>query len=265
MMARLGDFTRDTVMNLADRAGHHCAYPGCLRPTSVRSRDGAGAVNIGIASHLIAASLNGPRPLEDYPGVTWEQVRCAENGIWLCPGHAVLIDRDIRWHSRERLQGWQREAEERRAEAMDYGDRQRVYASPAEVAARARLFWAAVRDVLPTIPFMMGGTARADQVRRIRDLVRSLYHFPPDHPWNGQAPELVLLQRKIIEDLHGFACLLEDPTRFWRDDDAVFRPVDTEANQEAALRLDVLWADIGRVSEWAQGIVYYGPQRRGGL
>jgi hypothetical protein len=260
-MGRPGDFTAKTVGLLAARTGHHCAYPGCDVGTSIPSRDGSGAITIGEAAHIASGSSNGPRSWSDYEDITWEQVRCAENGVWLCAIHAHIIDRDILFHPRERLLQWQQDAEEQAAQGRIYGQSLDAVAPPYVVAPRARAFAKAVSVVLPAFAFRMGGQIRSEQVQAIRHLLQSFYPFLPDHTMHGQEPRLVRLQHKVIEDLDAFAAIFDDRTKFWRDNFGVFLVADRnpETISEADRRLELLWQDVNHISKrWGQGHGYYG-------
>lgn len=266
-MSRPGDFSRATVFDIAARTGFHCAYPCCGRSTIVLSRDGLGAVLIGQAAHIVAASENGPRRWADNPDITIEQIRCADNGIWLCPNHAVLIDRDIAFHSVERLQHWQKAAEENNAQSQNYGRQHAVSVPPHVVTPRARAFYSAVQAVLPRSHISTRPTTtRFSDVQAMRKLIGELWTFHPDHPMHGEHPELVLLQRKMIEDLSVLASLLDDQNRFWRNEFDYLAANDQATADEADRRLGVLWEDLRLISDrWIQGQAYYGPPSPGGL
>lgn len=84
------DFTQATVMRLAKRVGFKCSNPECRKPTSGPGADG-GAVNLGVAAHITAASPGGPR----YDAHKMEEGRrAADNGIWLCQQCSRLVDAD---------------------------------------------------------------------------------------------------------------------------------------------------------------------------
>ncbi len=69
-----------------------------------------GVVNVGVASHITAASPDGPR----YdPSLTPEQRRHQSNGIWLCQNHGKLVDSDSGHFTVEKLREWKRQAEHR--------------------------------------------------------------------------------------------------------------------------------------------------------
>lgn len=58
------NFSPDTKLELAKRAGFHCSYPTCLVPTTGPTVDDEGndsAAGIAIAAHIYPASKNGPR------------------------------------------------------------------------------------------------------------------------------------------------------------------------------------------------------------
>ncbi|WP_306623897.1 MULTISPECIES: NACHT domain-containing protein [Agrobacterium] len=69
-----------------------------------------GIVTIGVAAHICAASMGGPR----YDlAQSKEERRGKENGIWLCQNCGRLIDADPLQFSKERLHEWKRTAQER--------------------------------------------------------------------------------------------------------------------------------------------------------
>lgn len=108
-MAR-DDFSAATRKLIAQRAGYVCAYPQCLAFTTGPSADTTRSVDVGVAAHITAASVNGPR----YDAsLTAEQRQAAENGIWMCSTHAALIDRDVEQYTTDKLIDWKQEAEER--------------------------------------------------------------------------------------------------------------------------------------------------------
>lgn len=112
------DFPVGTKELLARRVGAVCSNPECRQPTSGPQVDKAGAVNVGVAAHVSAASAGGPR----YdPTLTPEQRRDSSNGIWLCQTCAKLIDSDIRRYSNTVLEAWKRAAEHAAAQALARG------------------------------------------------------------------------------------------------------------------------------------------------
>jgi hypothetical protein len=86
------DFNSKDIPKLAARAGYICSNPYCNTMTIGPSEaDEELKANIGIAAHIHAASLRGPR----YEGNQKSEDRASiENGIWLCANCAALIDKN---------------------------------------------------------------------------------------------------------------------------------------------------------------------------
>jgi hypothetical protein len=100
----------------AKRAGHRCANPGCRQPTSGPQDSPAGAINVGVAAHITAASIGFARY---NPNFTPEQRASADNGIWLCQTCAKLIDNDEVHYDIDRVRNWKRGAEEGAKRALE--------------------------------------------------------------------------------------------------------------------------------------------------
>jgi hypothetical protein len=66
------------------------------------------SLSTGRASHISAASENGPR---FDPSLTPEQRRSIKNGIWLCTVHADIVDKDFNLYSVEELLRWKQATE----------------------------------------------------------------------------------------------------------------------------------------------------------
>ena len=110
------DFTTVTKDLLAKRVGFKCSNPGCRQPTSGPQADPSGAVNIGVAAHITAASPDGPR----YDAaLTPEQRRAADNGIWLCQTDAKLVDNDAVRYTVDGLRAWKARAGEAAARELE--------------------------------------------------------------------------------------------------------------------------------------------------
>jgi len=106
-MAR-DDFPRAVVDILAKRVGVRCSNPLCRKLTTGPRSEEARIVNIGVAAHVTAASVGGPR----YDtSLTSEQRQSIENGIWLCQNCAKLIDNDPNRYTIELLRRWRKDAE----------------------------------------------------------------------------------------------------------------------------------------------------------
>lgn len=101
---------------LAKRVRHECSNPDCRKPTSGPQEDPLKAINIGVASHISAASPNGPR-FDASLGP--EQRAAIDNGIWLCQNCGKLVDNDAIRYPVELLRSWKTLAEYRAARALE--------------------------------------------------------------------------------------------------------------------------------------------------
>lgn len=116
------DFRQSTKNTLARRVGYLCSNPNCRRHTIGPAAGHPGSTNIGIAAHITAASVGGPRYDET---LTRDERRSADNGIWCCQNCAHLVDADDSAYSEETLRSWKRAAESRAAS--------NIAAAPADV------------------------------------------------------------------------------------------------------------------------------------
>ena len=109
-MAR-DEFDKKTKETLAKRVGFQCSNPDCPNHATIGPGLAEDAtINLGEAAHICAASPGGPR----YdPAMTVKQRTGIANGIWLCQRCAGLIDRDERQYTRELLENWKQQAEQR--------------------------------------------------------------------------------------------------------------------------------------------------------
>lgn len=112
------DFSTATKELLARRVGYVCSNPSCRQATSGPQADPSGAVNLGVAAHISAASPGGPRYEEE---LSAEQRSDSSNGIWLCQTCAKMIDNDPIRFKRSVLEGWKRAAERAAAVALTQG------------------------------------------------------------------------------------------------------------------------------------------------
>ncbi len=89
---KTGDFKAQTKQKLAERAGFICSNPSCYRVTiGPCVNNPHSSTKVGEAAHICAASPGGPR----YDmSQTEAQRRGIDNGIWLCPSCASLIDKN---------------------------------------------------------------------------------------------------------------------------------------------------------------------------
>ena len=104
------DFSKQAITEIAKGVGYRCSNPKCARQTVGANAAQDGVITIGVAAHICAASLGGPR----YdPTQTREARRARENGIWLCQSCGRLVDVDSEKFTVELLNGWKREAQNR--------------------------------------------------------------------------------------------------------------------------------------------------------
>lgn len=103
------DFSLATKELLANRVGRKCSNPSCRKLTCGANVASDKITNIGVASHICAASKGGPRYDES---MTPEERKSFENGIWLCQSCSKLIDTDTIRYTKEVLIAWKKVAEE---------------------------------------------------------------------------------------------------------------------------------------------------------
>jgi hypothetical protein len=110
------DFPLKVVDILAKRVGMRCSNPGCQLPTSGPCDESTKSVNVGVAAHITAASLGGPR---FDPNLSREERSSIENGIWLCQTCSKLIDNDTIRYTINSLRNWKRDAEKAARNAIE--------------------------------------------------------------------------------------------------------------------------------------------------
>jgi hypothetical protein len=104
------EFSAGVKAVLANRAGYRCSRPACRALTVGPSDQQPDAwTNVGVASHITAASPSGPR---FDPQISSEERSSAANGIWLCQTHAKEIDDDTVQFTTTVLKAWKRAAEQ---------------------------------------------------------------------------------------------------------------------------------------------------------
>jgi len=117
MMPRMRDaFPLPAKELLAKRVGHRCSNPSCRQPTSGPQEDPQKAINIGVAAHISAASLGGPRYDES---LTQAERSAIDNGIWLCQTCGKLVDNDPTRYTAEVLLQWKGRSEKEAAKALE--------------------------------------------------------------------------------------------------------------------------------------------------
>ena len=110
------DFSLRTKDILAKRVGFLCSNPACNMPTVGPHSDDTKITNIGVAAHITAASIGGPR----YdPNCDEQQRSSVDNGLWLCQSFSKLIDSDLPKYSIEVLRDWKKNAEKNAGERLN--------------------------------------------------------------------------------------------------------------------------------------------------
>jgi hypothetical protein len=102
------DFPEPIKRRIAARAGYQCSRPECGASTAGPQLDSRGALNVGVAAHIHAASEGGPRFL---PEMSTEKRSGAENGVWLCQTCGKLVDNDPTRFTAAVLRDWKQKAE----------------------------------------------------------------------------------------------------------------------------------------------------------
>lgn len=102
------NFSNKVKETLAKRVAYRCSNPLCDRRTTGPAEEPSHTISIGVAAHITAASINGPR----YdPEISEELRKSVDNGIWLCQNCAKLIDSDCTIFSVQLLKEWKDRAE----------------------------------------------------------------------------------------------------------------------------------------------------------
>ncbi len=147
------NFSEPTKRLLAARVGHTCSFLDCGRLTIGPKKEAGEFQILGNACHITAASENGPR-YDD--SLTPGQRSHYDNGIWMCPNHARLIDNDDSNFTVEQLRQWKADAVARAAERLRSGTAAALVASRLYGVPRT-----------PSAAFV----GRADEIVQLRDVL----------------------------------------------------------------------------------------------
>lgn len=104
------EFSKETIRILRERVCGFCSNPDCEHPTTGPHADPTKATRIGVAAHITAAAIGGPRY---NPRLTPEERSDPDNGIWLCENCGRLIDADPMTYPEALIRSWRIEAERR--------------------------------------------------------------------------------------------------------------------------------------------------------
>jgi hypothetical protein len=117
------DFSPAMKEVLAKRVGFRCSNPACRQLTSGPQVDVTKAVNVGVASHITAASPGGPR----YDAsLTPDERSHPNNGVWLCQKCGKLVDNDAIRYTQPLLREWKSRAEGAAIREVEGGTIQRT-------------------------------------------------------------------------------------------------------------------------------------------
>ncbi len=102
------EFSEEVKRTVAARVANLCSRPGCHAATSGPQLDPTKSLNVGVASHITAASPGGPRY---NPALSSEERKSANNAIWLCQVCGKLVDNDTARFTEDELRRWKRSTE----------------------------------------------------------------------------------------------------------------------------------------------------------
>lgn len=165
----------------AQRVGYRCSNGGCQALTSGPSSDPKSALNLGVAAHITAASLGGPR---FDPSIDPPERSGYSNAIWLCQNCGKLVDNDPVRFTVDILRKWKIEAETR-ALALIGRSGLASQLGPDDL-------WKAVSPYLPS----QAGDAR------IGEIIRLTTDLMPDHSVRVEGREDVttFIVEPVIDD-----------------------------------------------------------------
>lgn len=105
------NFSKRTIDTLGKRVAFICSNPQCSKLTIGPSKENKlKSTTIGIAAHIRAAALGGPR----FDGsMSLEERASIDNGIWLCGNCSILIDKEWETYTPELLLHWKKSTEEK--------------------------------------------------------------------------------------------------------------------------------------------------------
>lgn len=105
---RRDEFPLSVKRLLAQRVNYVCSNPKCMKFTSGPHSNPHRTNLTGKASHITAAASRGPR---FNPGLTPDERKSPDNGIWLCATCADLVDNDEDTYPVELLNNWKAQTE----------------------------------------------------------------------------------------------------------------------------------------------------------
>jgi len=147
---------------------------------------------MGIAAHINSASrFDGPRA---NPNLTPEQRKSYDNGVFLCPTCAVLVDK-IPYHFPENLlKAWQAESEEwSRADFLKF----KPHVNHSQASEGIRCFL----DFFKTLFFHNGPSIETSEFLKNPSRIMLLNQLRPTSPFSSQYVQCVAMQKDMIRAL----------------------------------------------------------------
>jgi energy-coupling factor transporter ATP-binding protein EcfA2 len=89
------EFSKSTKQIIASRSGYRCSYPDCNKTLIGPGEKNDKFIMIGKHAHIFSAKPGGPR---GDGGLSKEQIKRPENGIFLCANHHDIIDKKDEFH-----------------------------------------------------------------------------------------------------------------------------------------------------------------------
>jgi hypothetical protein len=108
-MAKRDNFNQQTIDILAKRVAFVCSNPDCKVSTIGPHTNNGKPLSIGIAAHITAAAVGGPRYDPDMAPLDRMSI---SNGIHLCSNCATVIDKDVDKFPVSLLNTWKQQAED---------------------------------------------------------------------------------------------------------------------------------------------------------
>lgn len=197
------DFPASLKTALAKRVAYVCSNPNCRSQTSGPHSDPMRSVSLGVASHITAAAVGGPR----YDSALSPEERASiENAIWLCQACAKLVDSDTTRFPTQGLRRWKVEAEAEALRAIRGTPLQQLFPQPA----------AAVHTPIPKIAGLTYDEAR-------EKLIDAGWQPHQNHWSHGSEPDmqhgngLHFWQKGFHEIIHSSGTGLSHCTFGWKD------------------------------------------------
>lgn len=103
MKNRRDNFSLKTINTLRQQVASRCSNPDCRVVTCGSSEDKEKSITVGVAAHIAAAAVGGPRYDAN---MSKEQRKSINNAIWLCQNCSVKIDRDVSRYPVSLLYNW---------------------------------------------------------------------------------------------------------------------------------------------------------------